>query len=284
MSPEKEKPVDYLQMGGDLGTVEALLGRHPERTVGWIVNLSDKELDLREVVRISEQYDNLKITEAFERPVKNALQAASFFSRHAGYKLALSYAENILAREPENPNALFFKASSLFYQAKLDEAIETMEKLKTLKPEEVKRGLFYNDLLFLKKKYAQDHEGLRRHVRNEVQHELARTYKDEGDLEKALACYDTAIANDPQDLGSFSMKGGLLWSLSRTSEAYQCFKKAVECPCDENDRLQCFSKGLAHHCLGQFEEACRWYQRALEIEPYYDSALLNLLKAAAGSK
>lgn len=282
MSPEKTKTANFLQIGGDIETIEALLQRHPENTVSWIVDLSDKELDIQRVVQISEEYNNLHITEPFQRPVRDTLVLASSFSHFAGYKIALSFAENVLERDPQNPNALFFKASSLFYQTRLEEAIKTMEELKLVKPDEVKRGLFYNDLLFLRKKYAGNNEGLRRHIQNEIQHELARTYKEKGEIDKALACYDLAITNDGEDLGSYSMKGGILWTIGKKDEAVKCFKTAVGLSCDGNDRLQCFSKGLALHCLGQFKEACRWYQRALEIEPYYDRALQNLLLASAG--
>lgn len=85
------------------------------------------------------------------------------------------------------------KGIALFYEEDLDGAISCMEEVKKQDPRLVEEGLFYNDLLFLKKKYANDKPGLQKHIACEIQHELARAYKSMGRFDEALACYDHSL-------------------------------------------------------------------------------------------
>jgi len=268
---------EILLMGSDVETVEGLL--EAGRSVSYVFDFGNPGTDWEKIIQLSRDNRNLRVSDSFERTNRQKLNLASNFITFAGYRMALDQLNGILEREPDNAQALGLKGIALFYEEDLNGAIFCMEAVRKQNPQLVEEGLFYNDLLFLKKKYASDEIGLKRHIACEIQHELARAYKSMSRYDEALACYDRSLQIDPQNTASFSMKGGLLLSLGYKQEAMACFRKSLEIPIDPNCRLNCFDRGLAFHMLERYDEAVVWYQKALAIEPYYNLAERNLVNA-----
>lgn len=268
---------EFLVMGSDIETVEGFL--EAGKGVNYVLDFGNPALNWEKIIQLSRDNRNLRVTDLFERSTGQKLNLASNFITFAGYRLALDQLNGILDKEPDSLPALGLKGIALFYEEDLDGAIFCMEEVKKQEPRLVEKGLFYNDLLFLKKKYANDKPGLKKHIACEIQHELARAYKPMDRFDEALACYDRSLQIDPQNTASLSMKGGLLLSLGQEQEAIAYFQKSLELPIDPNCRLHCFNRGLALHMLKRYDEAALWYQKALRIEPYYDKAAGNLINA-----
>jgi tetratricopeptide (TPR) repeat protein len=95
---------------------------------------------------------------------------------------------------------------------------------------------------------------------------------------EAIACYEKALAIDPNLNGAWTSKGFALHDLNQYEEAIKCFDKALGIY-PKNERA-CYCKGKSLAALGRHREAMICYDAALERDPAYnwcwfDKALLE---------
>jgi len=120
-----------------------------------------------------------------------------------------------------------------------------------------------------------------------------------GRFEEAIACFDKALAIEPEYGHAWSNKGVVLYSLGRNREALQCFEGALKIDSSDamawcnaanvlstlgqhEDAIRCCDKALAldprdpttwnnkgnaHHALARFEEAIGCYKKAVAVDP-----------------
>ena len=272
---EENQTPDFIVMGADdLSTVRAALCTG--QRVALVLDFASPHIDWEEIIQLADEYERLQVRDAFDRPLPQLLALADQLIHLAGYRIALPLLDRALKKDPNSAQAYSLKAICLFYLGQLEEAVACLDKAVELDPKlEPAVYALRREALRLKEKHASDLEGLKRHLACEIQHELARTYKAQGDLNKALACYDRSLAINPNNPGAWSMKGGLLHSMGRSREAEACFRRALEVPIDEESRLHWFDRGVAYLYTGRPAEAMACFEKALALDPNYAQAKRN---------
>ena len=275
-SEDKRNDVPGIVVIGadDLSMARAAL--QSGQTVSLFLNFALPNIDWEAVIQLADQHEGLQVSDSVEREPPQLLAIADCLIRLAGYRLALPLLNRTLEKEPGNAGAYSLKAICLFYLGRLEETVACLDKAVELVPKlESETYVLHREALRLQEKYTDDSEGLKHHLACEIQHELARTYKTQGDQEKALVCYDRSLAINHNNPQSWSMKGGLLQSMGRKAEAQACFGKILEIPIDEESRLQLFSRGVALLYTGHFAEAMHSFEKALTLDPNYSQAKQN---------
>ena len=75
----------------------------------------------------------------------------------------------------------------------------------------------------------------------------------------------------------YSNYGGSLMNAGRHKEAEACFEESLKIY--ENNRYAVYNRGIRLDKDGDYEGAVKYYKRALELEPEWDIALINMAKA-----
>jgi tetratricopeptide (TPR) repeat protein len=109
----------------------------------------------------------------------------------------------------------------------------------------------------------------------------------QGQYDEALACFDQAIAKEPQNPNAWAAKCIALMTLMRAQEALACAEKVQEfgdpvaaaelvAACREMVRTeQSYNKGLELHQLGRLDEEIACYEQVLQVEPQHEKAWHN---------
>lgn len=90
---------------------------------------------------------------------------------------------------------------------------------------------------------------------------------------EALACFDKALALDPNHASALANKGSALRSLGRHDEAVKCLDQSLAL--DPNSEQAWDSKGSALDEMGRRREALECFGRALKLNPRYPFAWYN---------
>ena len=84
---------------------------------------------------------------------------------------------------------------------------------------------------------------------------------DAGELDKAVKCFDTALALQPDRADTLVKLGGALDKLDRTEEALRHYDRAIAL--DESLTIAYLNKGGLFNRLARYDEALRCYEQAL---------------------
>ncbi len=103
---------------------------------------------------------------------------------------------------------------------------------------------------------------------------LGQAYIDLKDNRQAIACLQQGLALDPKNEKLNYQMGMALAAEKRYNEALDAFMKA-------GDEAQAYNNiGVHYFVAGQYEEAAKCFQRAIELRPsYYEEAKTNLQRA-----
>lgn len=97
-----------------------------------------------------------------------------------------------------------------------------------------------------------------------------------GKPEEALAQYDKAVAELPNDSGAHFNRGNALFALSRFEEASQEFLRATQASNPGLKSAAFFNLGNTHFKNNKYEDAIASYRHALALDPGNTSAKWNL--------
>ena len=122
---------------------------------------------------------------------------------------------------------------------------------------------------------ALNEEALSRHdtVATHVNRGILRLRR--GNVDEAIADFDTAIEMDPNQPESYLNKGAALIRLNNAAEALQLFTVALV----RNTRrpaIAHFGRAIAHEELGDVRSAYQEYQLASELDPDWDDPRIEL--------
>lgn len=103
---------------------------------------------------------------------------------------------------------------------------------------------------------------------------LAQAYTELKDYKQAIACVKQGLAQDPNNEKLNYQLGMDLAAEKRYNEALEAFMKA-------GDEAQAYNNiGVHYFVAGQYEDAAKCFQRAIELRPtFYDEAKTNLQRA-----
>ena len=150
----------------------------------------------------------------------------------------------LLQTYPQSLVVINLLGASLQGQGKLQEAVESFDKVIQLKPD-----------------YAAAYCN-----RGAVLKEL-------GQLEKAVENYNQAIQLQPDLAETYSNRGILLQELEQLVEAVESFNRAIQLKPDYAEAYN--NRGNVLKELGQLEEAAGDYTRAIQLKPDYAEAYSN---------
>ena len=83
-------------------------------------------------------------------------------------------------------------------------------------------------------------------------------------VEKALECFDMALAIQPQHAETLVKKAGALEKLDRVDEAIACYDRAIEA--DDSLAIAYLQKGGLFNRLARYNEALQCYEQALRTQ------------------
>lgn len=185
----------------------------------------------------------------------------------------------VLVHQPEN--LLAHEALGLVFleEKKYREAMEEFHKVLSLDPSRANThyllGITYLEmgekakaLMSLRKAVAQDPRQISSYVA------MGQVYTEMKDYAKAVAALKPGLALDPKDKRLNHQLGMALAGQKRYSEALAAFTKA-------GDEGQAYNNiGVHYFMAGQYEEAAKCFQRAIELRPvFYQEAKTNLQRA-----
>ena len=108
----------------------------------------------------------------------------------------------------------------------------------------------------------------------EIVKNIALIYQEQGKNNEALAAYEDAISNNPDDVNLVLNKANLYYSMGDKDKFKELMAKASAMAPDNPDLL--YNIGVINMEQGNLEEARAAYKKALEVDPNYINALLNL--------
>lgn len=104
--------------------------------------------------------------------------------------------------------------------------------------------------------------------------ERGQDFKKQGKIQEAIACFQNAIAADPNYIPPHNNLGTLLQQQNRLSEAITCYQNALKI--NPNSALTLTNLGSIYLIEGQLNQAEKLLKRALELNPELVPALYNL--------
>ena len=110
--------------------------------------------------------------------------------------------------------------------------------------------------------------------RAEIVKNVALIYQQQGKNDEALAAYEDAIAQNPEDVNLILNKANLYYGMGDKDKFKELMAQASEMAPDNPDLL--YNIGVINMEQKDYQGARDAYKKALEIDPGYTNALLNL--------
>ncbi len=104
----------------------------------------------------------------------------------------------------------------------------------------------------------------------QCQNALALVHTELGNVDEAVAAYQSAISLSPESEYLWNNLGQLLSKNERNEEAINAFSKALAC--SPRDFLSLNGIGHIYLKMGVFENAISIFEKAIEIAPYYETS------------
>lgn len=161
------------------------------------------------------------------------------------YPLAIDEFQTVLAQDPQRLNSLHLLGVAYLESGQPGKAVVQLKRVLAIDP---------------------------RHVSSIPP--LGQAYIDLKDYRQAIACLQQGLALDPKNEKLNYQMGMALAADQRYNEAMDAFLKA-------GDEAQAYNNiGVHYFMAGQYEEAAKCFQRAIELRPsFYEEAKTNLQRA-----
>ncbi len=103
---------------------------------------------------------------------------------------------------------------------------------------------------------------------------IAFTYVEQGDAQKAIAAVQDARKIDPKDVGLILTEANLHIKLDQKEEFARLMEEAIRL--DPNNPVLYYNLGVISAEQGEMDKAKDYYKKAIEIDPNYTDAYINL--------
>jgi protein O-GlcNAc transferase len=177
--------------------------------------------------------------------IDKALKAAFDYYRNADWGLAADVCKKILAKKPNNSDALHLMGLISYELGDNDSAMKYM-----------RRALLYEP------------------TRADLYTNLATVIKKTGNLDEATGYYQKALQFNPLYAEAHCNLGVAFQEAGRYEEAMTCYRKALEINPDYADAYYNLATALRNS--GRYEEAVTYYQKTLQLNPAHAEAYNNL--------
>lgn len=214
------------------------------------------------------------------------------------YPKASNYFRNAYRLPPNDAIYLYYAASTSVNGGLYDEALAMYEELKALKYTGVveqffavnndtqKEDLFdtktMRDISVKAKTHSNPTSKLTKSKYPEIIKNMALIYVQQGDNDKALASMTEARAQNPEDLNLLLTEANVHYSMGNMDQ----FKSLLEIATqrDPNNAELQYNLGVIAAEAKDFDNSKKYYQRAIEIDPNYTNALINLAALILGQE
>ena len=114
--------------------------------------------------------------------------------------------------------------------------------------------------------------------KSQCQRQLGQTFEKMGRFDDARRAFEEAHRLDPNSTIPIIYRGVLELRVGEFSEARRWLNRALECPEGDFDEAH-FNIGSAYLCERNYEKAIEHYQKAITLDPNYDIAWEGLADA-----
>ncbi len=121
----------------------------------------------------------------------------------------------------------------------------------------------FEDIERFEAEYAERPDGL-------VFARLADAYRKTGDPQRALDLLEEGLSRHPNYFSALIVQGKSFLDLKRSAEAEGAFRRVLELDADNMVALQALAELATDR--GELEEAARWYERLVQVDPANEDA------------
>jgi tetratricopeptide (TPR) repeat protein len=107
---------------------------------------------------------------------------------------------------------------------------------------------------------------------------LADAYRKTGDPERALALLQEGMSRHPNYFSALIVQGKSFLDLERPEQAEEAFRRVLELDADNLVALQSLAELATDR--GELEEAARWYERLVQMDPLNEDAAVAFKQLA----
>ena len=214
------------------------------------------------------------------------------------YKTSSDYFESAYKLSPNDTVYLFYAASTAVNAKMYDRSLEMYEELRNLgytgieqnyfatnketQVEELFESKVLRDLSVKSKSHINPKDETTKSKFPEIIKNIALIYVQNGDNEKALQAMTVARAEAPDDLNLLLTEANVYYSMGNTPK----FKELLEIAIQKdpmNPELQ-YNLGVICADTDDFESSKKYYLRAIELNPDYTNAYINLAALILGQE
>ncbi len=191
--------------------------------------------------------------------------------------------DKVLAVEPDNPTALLLEGNNEYFLGNTDKAEKTLQHLLDVKPDDVDAAYMLGRIYYMDNRAEYAMGMFQRVLRLDPKHykawdNLGLCYDALGDTEMAIRHFLTAIKlvekDHPEYEWPYANLADLLLRQNRYEEAYQAATQAAKR--NPYRARNFFLGGKALVKLKRMEDARKWLERAVALDPDYTDALYAL--------
>ena len=185
----------------------------------------------------------------------------------------------ILAEEPEHPDALHLMGALALQTGRHDLAVDLIQRVIALMPDFPDAHFNLGNALKAKGQLGNSIAAYRQAVTldpdyAEAYNNLGIALKENGQLNDSIAAYQQAIALDPEYANAHNNLGIALKDNGQIDEAITAFSQAIAIGPDSADMQN--NLGITLHQRGRLDEAIAAFSRAIAIKPDNARVLCNL--------
>ena len=214
------------------------------------------------------------------------------------YESSTDYFENAYKVSPNDTIYLFYAASTAVNAKLYDRSLSMYEKLRALnftgiednfyatnkdtQGEELFPSKVVRDLSIKSKSHINPRDEKSASKFPEIIKNIALTYVQNGDNEKALEAMAVARENDPEDINLLLTEANVHYSMGNTSKFKELLEIAIQK--DPNNPDLQYNLGVISSEIKDFESAKKYYLKAIELKPNYINAYVNLAALILGQE
>ena len=211
--------------------------------------------------------------------VEEWLAAAVYLHQSGQVDKAGEIYGNILASNPNHPDALHFSGVIAHQSGRNEEAVNLIRKAMYINPG---NAVYYNNIAAALNALDRKDEAIEAYRKAieldpayiEAYCNLGNALRGRPNTDEMLACYRKVVELDPNHSDVYNNLGNVLNEQGKSEEAIECYKKALEIRPDSAEAHN--NLGLMLTNQNRLDEAVTHFRKALELKPDYAEAYNNL--------